>query len=120
MKRLDEIRRVLLPTFGVLATAFFLMGADEPKQTIDAKGLTFEVPKSWKSSTPTKQSRRAELKVEPIEGDDYPAEMIVFAFRRGCWVSRRQPLHGGRTSSKTKTAIHPRSRARKSRQRTLK
>ena len=24
--------------------------------------------------------RRAELKVEPIEGDDYPAELIVSAF----------------------------------------
>ena len=31
----------------------FLMGADEPKQTIDAKGLTFEAPKAWKSSTPS-------------------------------------------------------------------
>ncbi len=80
MKRLSEIRRVLFPAVGVLATAFFLMGADEPKQKIDAKGLTFEVPKSWKSSTPTKSSRRAELKVEAIEGDDYPAELIVSAF----------------------------------------
>ena len=27
--------------------------------------------------------RRAELKVEPIEGDDYPAELVVFAFPGG-------------------------------------
>ena len=81
MKRLDAVRRVFLPTFGVLATAFLLMGADEPKQTIDAKGLTFEAPKAWKSSPPTSEMRRAQLKVEPIEGDDYPAELIVFAFR---------------------------------------
>jgi hypothetical protein len=80
MKRLDGVCRMFLPTFGVLATAFFLMGADEPKQTIDAKGLKFEAPKTWKSTPPTKQSRRAELKVEPTEGDDYPAELIVSAF----------------------------------------
>ena len=80
MRRLSEIRRVVFPAIGMLVTAFFLMGADEPKQKIDAKGLTFEVPKSWKSSTPTKSSRRAELKVEPTEGDDYDAELIVSAF----------------------------------------
>ena len=27
--------------------------------------------------------RRAQLKVEPIEGDDYPAELVVFAFDGG-------------------------------------
>ena len=119
MKRLDTVRRVFLPTFGVLATAFFLMGADEPKQTIDAKGLTFEVPKSWKSTPPTKQMRRAELKVEPIEGDDYPAEMIVSAFPGA--PARSKPISSdGRTSSKTKTESRRRSRARKSRQRTSK
>jgi len=80
MKRSNAFRRVVSPTFGVLATAFFLLGADEPKQKIDAKGLTFEAPKSWKSSPPTTSMRRAQLKVEPIAGDDYPAELIVFAF----------------------------------------
>jgi hypothetical protein len=60
-----------------------LAGADDPKQTIDAKGLTFEAPSSWKSSPPKSQMRRAELKVEPIEGDEYQAELVVFAFRGG-------------------------------------
>ena len=83
MKRSNAIRRVVFPAFGVLATAFFLLGADEPKQTIDAKGLTFEAPKAWKSSPPTTQMRRAQLTVEPIEGDDYPAELVVSAFRGG-------------------------------------
>lgn len=83
MKRLDVIHQGLLPTLGVLGTALFLMGADEPKQTIDAKGLTFEAPKAWKPSPPKSEMRRAQLKVEPIEGDDYPAELIVFAFRGG-------------------------------------
>ena len=47
------------------------------------RGLTFEAPKSWKSSTPSGAMRRAQLKVEPIEGDDYPAELIVFAIEGG-------------------------------------
>jgi hypothetical protein len=83
MKRSNAIRRVDFPAFGVLATAFFLLGADEPKQTVDAKGMTFEAPKAWKSSPPTTQMRRAQLTVEPIEGDDYPAELVVSAFLGG-------------------------------------
>jgi hypothetical protein len=82
-RRLSDVRRGFLPAFGVLATAVLLMGADEAKQTVDAKGLTFEAPKSWKSSTPSGAMRRAQLKVEPIEGDDYPAELIVFAIEGG-------------------------------------
>jgi hypothetical protein len=81
MKRLSDNRRVLIPAFAVLAMPFLLMGADEPKQTIDAKGMTFEAPKSWKSSPPSSPMRRAQLKVEPIEGDDYPAELVVSAFK---------------------------------------
>jgi hypothetical protein len=68
---------------GLVVAAVLSAGADEPKQTIDARGLTFEAPKSWKSSAPTSQMRRAELKADPIEGDDYPAELIVFAFPGG-------------------------------------
>jgi hypothetical protein len=84
MKRSNDIRRVLFRVSAVLFTAVFLMGADdEPKQTVDAKGLTFDAPKSWKSSTPSGGMRRAQLKAEPIEGDDYPAELIVFAIDGG-------------------------------------
>ena len=38
MRRLSDVRRGFLPAFGVLATAVLLMGADEAKQTVDAKG----------------------------------------------------------------------------------
>jgi len=68
---------------GLTFAALLSVGADEPKQTVDARGLTFEAPKSWKSSPPTSQMRRAQLKADPIEGDDYPAELIVFAFPGG-------------------------------------
>jgi hypothetical protein len=80
MKRLHLIRGVLLPGLGVVAFAFLAKAADDSKQTVDAKGMTFQAPASWKSSTPSGFMRRAELKVDPIEGDDYPAELVVFSF----------------------------------------
>jgi hypothetical protein len=68
---------------SLAAFAGLSVAADEPKQTVDARGLTFEAPKAWKSSPPRNQMRRAELKADPIAGDDYPAELIVFAFPGG-------------------------------------
>jgi hypothetical protein len=75
-RSLPAASRLLAP-----ALALLLVAADGPKQTIDARGLTFQVPASWKSSPPTSQMRVAQLKVDPIEGDDYPAEMVVTVFR---------------------------------------
>ena len=83
MRRPNVFRRGLRLSLGLAAIAALSLGADEPKQTIDAKGLTFEAPKAWKSSPPASQMRRAELKVDPMEGEDYPAELIVFAFPGG-------------------------------------
>jgi hypothetical protein len=68
---------------SLAAVAVLSVAADEPKQTIDAKGMTFEAPKAWKSTPPASQMRRAQLKADPIEGDEYPAELIVFAFAGG-------------------------------------
>jgi hypothetical protein len=62
------------------AVALLSLGADDAKQTIDARGLTFEAPKSWKSSPPSSSVRLAQLTVEPAEGDDYPAELVVTSF----------------------------------------
>jgi hypothetical protein len=59
------------------------LGADAPTQTIDAGGLTFQVPTAWKSSTPSSPMRKAEIKVAPVEGDKEPAELVVFAFPGG-------------------------------------
>lgn len=80
MKRSSVLERVAFFGFGALALILVAAAADPPKQTIDAKGLSFEAPASWKSHPPSKATRRAELKVEPLEGDDYPAELVVFAF----------------------------------------
>jgi hypothetical protein len=83
MRPPNVFRRGMGLSLGLVAIAVLSVRADEPKQTIDAKGLTFEAPKAWKSSPPTNQMRRAELKADPIEGDGYPAELIVFAFPGG-------------------------------------
>jgi hypothetical protein len=83
MRRPNAFRRGAGSGLGLVAVALLSLGADEGKQTIDARGLTFEAPKSWKSSPPASSMRSAELKAEPLEGDDYPAELIVFAFPGG-------------------------------------
>ncbi|MEJ7637355.1 MAG: hypothetical protein WKF75_05015 [Singulisphaera sp.] len=68
---------------GAIAVALIAIGADAPPQTIEAGGMTFQAPASWKSSKPSSTMRRAQLKVDPAEGDPEPAELVVFAFPGG-------------------------------------
>jgi hypothetical protein len=83
MKRSKSVLGVVSSGLVGLAVSVLLCGADDAKQTVDAKGMTFEAPASWKPSPPSGRMRRAQLKVEPIEGDSYPAELVVFAFSGG-------------------------------------
>lgn len=83
MRRPNAFRRSAGLGLGLATVALLAMGADDARQTVDAGGLTFQAPKSWKSTPPTSQMRRAQLSVEPMEGDDYPAEMVVYAFPGG-------------------------------------
>ncbi len=83
MKRTNAPRRNAVLATASLTLGLFAIAADDAKQTIDAKGIKFQAPPSWKSDPPKTQMRRAQLKVAPLEGDDYPAELIVFAFRGG-------------------------------------
>ena len=83
MRRSNAVRRSAMPVWGLLPLVLLVVGADGPKQTIEARGLSFQAPASWKSSPPSSQMRLAQLKVDPIEGDDYPAEMVVTAFPGG-------------------------------------
>ena len=82
-RRSNSLRRKAPPVGGLLTLVLLAAGADGPKQTIEARGLSFQAPASWKSSPPTTQMRLAQLKVDPIEGDNYPAELVVFAFPGG-------------------------------------
>jgi hypothetical protein len=61
--------------------ALGLVAADEPKtQTIDAGGLAFTAPASWKKAEKIDQMRQAQLAIAAVEGDGYPGELVVFAF----------------------------------------
>lgn len=83
MNRPDHLRRIAPWSLAVAAVALLSVAADEPKQTVEARGMSFEAPKAWKSTTPTSAMRAAQLKVEPLEGEDYPAELAVFAMQGG-------------------------------------
>ena len=67
---------------GTAALALSL-GADEPTKTVDAGGLSFKAPQSWKAVPTRSQMRRAQLQVDPTAGDDYPAMLVVYAFPGG-------------------------------------
>jgi hypothetical protein len=111
MERSETLRRVVSSSFVGLAVSLLLCGADDAKQTVDAKGLTFEAPASWKSSPPSGMMRRAELKVQPIGGDDFPGELVVYAFPGGVgsvqanldrWKSQFKDKNGNTPALETK------------------
>ena len=76
------------PGLALSAVAVVALGlgtaarADDKTRTIDAGGLTFQVPADWKSTKTQSPMRRAQLTIEPAEGNAR-AELIVFAFPGG-------------------------------------
>lgn len=70
---------------ATLAASVSNLSADDKteRKKIDAGGLSFEVPKTWKNEQPSSRMRRAQLKVEPVKGDKEAAELVVFAFPGG-------------------------------------
>ena len=103
--------------FAGLAVSLLLCGADDAKQMVDAKGLKFEAPASWKSSPPLGSMRRAELKVEPIAGDDFPGELVVFAFPGGVGTVQAN-IERWKNQFKDKDGNPPKSRPRRLKART--
>jgi hypothetical protein len=83
MSKTIRIRRCIVRAVAGVAVMAMVMGADEPKKVVDAGGLKFQAPEGWKSIPTDGQMRRAQLKVEPAKGDDYAAELVVFAFPGG-------------------------------------
>ncbi len=70
-------------TMGLVAAVLSGLGADAPTRKIEAGGLTFAVPASWKSSKPSNRMRVAQLTIEPVEADTEPAELVVTSFPGG-------------------------------------
>jgi hypothetical protein len=84
MNTQKSLRRFVYTGVLAVAAAILLSGADDPKQTVDAGGLKFKAPAAWKSDPPPAGGmRRAQLKVQQADGEDYPAELVVFAFPGG-------------------------------------
>jgi hypothetical protein len=82
MSKMCRVRHWIAALAGA-ATVALVLGADEPAKTVDAGGLSFKAPESWKSVPTNSSMRRAQLKVEPVAGDDYPAMLVVYAFPGG-------------------------------------
>jgi hypothetical protein len=70
--------KVLALVGGLAAVSAF--AADGALQKVDAGGMTFEVPSSWKSSKPSNPMRKAQLSIKPAQGDSEAAEVTVFGF----------------------------------------
>jgi hypothetical protein len=79
---MSMIHRTL--TVGLVAALVgVVVAADEPPKTIKADDLSFKVPAEWKKETPKSSMRKAQLRVEPVKGDDEPAELTLFVFAGG-------------------------------------
>ena len=60
-----------------------LAGADDATKPGKAGEISFKVPASWKSETPKSSMRKAQFKIDAAEGDNDPAELLVFQFPNG-------------------------------------
>jgi hypothetical protein len=69
--------------FVVVAILIFSTGADDPKKHVDAGGLRFDAPQSWKMIPSRSPMRKAQLQVEAAAGDEFPALLVVYAFPGG-------------------------------------
>jgi len=56
---------------------------DAETKTIEARGLRFEVPSAWREVRPSSSMRAAQIEIGPAEGDEEPAELVLFAFPGG-------------------------------------
>lgn len=104
--------RAVTAALASCAVLGLCLGADEPKKSVDAGGLSFQAPESWKSVPTSSQMRRAQLKVDPASGDDYPAMLIVYAFSGGAgpveanlkrWQGQFQDADGNPPKIESKT-----------------
>lgn len=70
-----------------LALALPVVGQDEKArekiQRVDVEGISFEAPASWKPVRSTQAMRKAQLRVDPAQGDSEPAELVLYIFPGG-------------------------------------
>jgi hypothetical protein len=99
----SRIRKGVMTALGCLAILALALGADEPKKTVDAGGLSFKAPESWKAIPTRSVMRKAQLQVEPVGRDEFPALLVVYVFPGGAgsvdanvkrWQSQFQDADG--------------------------
>jgi hypothetical protein len=81
--RVSGSRRGWFRAVAGVAVAILAAGADEPTKTVEARGLTFKAPEAWKTIPTRSTMRVAQLQVEAMKGDDFPALLVVYAFPGG-------------------------------------
>jgi hypothetical protein len=68
----------------VAALVGVAVAADEKTQTVKADALSFKAPAAWKKETPKSSiMRKAQMKIDPVKGDEDPAELVVTAIGGG-------------------------------------
>jgi hypothetical protein len=75
--------RALAGFSAMLCFVVSAVGQEVKTQKINARGISFEVPETWKKLPPSSTMRVVELKIEPSKGDSDPGEFVIFAFPWG-------------------------------------
>ena len=99
-------------TASVALAATAAATAEDETKKVEAGGLSFQVPTDWKVNPPSNQMRLMEIQVGPAEGDEEPAELVVYAFPGGAGTVADERRRAGSSSSSTRTASTRRSRPR--------
>lgn len=79
----NTLRKIGILALGGVLVAFGAAAADDASKTVEAGGMKFQAPESWKAIPSRSQMRKAQLQVEPAKGDDFPALLVVYVFPGG-------------------------------------
>lgn len=82
MSKSPRFHRAIALAVGALAVAGLGLAAQDVR-TIEADGLKFQAPASWKSITPKSSMRKAQVSIPAADGDKESGELVVFAFPGG-------------------------------------
>jgi gluconolactonase len=69
---------MLLCLFLLVLPAISAQASEEETREVTAQDLTLKIPKSWKQQQASNNLRLAQFAIEPVEGDEEPAELAIF------------------------------------------
>ncbi len=104
---------ILVTSLGTLGFGSVVEAAQETEtKKVEARGLSFEIPTTWKTRKPSSQMRVLEISIDPVRGDDEPALIAIFAFPGGAgsvsanvqrWQSQFTDANGANPAIKSET-----------------